>query len=72
MCAPTTRASPSWQDRLNPVQRKIGHGCNCNRDTVANIEHAGFAVSNLEHDELRKAPPIIRPLVLGSATSDTS
>jgi ubiquinone/menaquinone biosynthesis C-methylase UbiE len=60
-----------WQDRLNPVQRKIGHGCNCNRDTVANIEHAGFAVSDLEHDELRKAPPIIRPLVLGRATSDT-
>ncbi len=48
----------------------VGHGCNCNRDTVANIEHAGFTIADLEHDELRKAPPIIRPLVLGSARAD--
>src|SRR6266568_9682500 len=26
-----------WQDRLNGLQTRIGHGCNCNRSTVETI-----------------------------------
>jgi ubiquinone/menaquinone biosynthesis C-methylase UbiE len=56
-----------WQDRLNGLQNRVGHGCNCNRRTLENIQRAGFAVAELEHDQLRKAPPIVRPLVVGVA-----
>jgi ubiquinone/menaquinone biosynthesis C-methylase UbiE len=56
-----------WQDRLNFVQLRIGHGCNCNRPTAEAIEYAGFAITELQHDRLRKAPPIIRPLIVGAA-----
>ncbi|WP_182380126.1 class I SAM-dependent methyltransferase [Nocardioides sp. WS12] len=56
-----------WQDRLHGIQVRIGHGCHCNRDTLASIESAGFTVSELRHDQLLKAPPIVRPLVIGIA-----
>lgn len=56
-----------WQDRLNGVQLRLGHGCNCNRPTVQTIRSAGFDVTKLERDVLRKAPPIVRPLVVGVA-----
>ncbi len=56
-----------WQDRLNPIQRKVGHGCNCNRDTASMIGSAGFEVGRLERGEINKAPPHIRPLIEGTA-----
>ncbi len=56
-----------WQDRLNGLQTRVGHGCNCNRDTLASIKAAGFTIDELAHDQLRKAPPFVRPLILGTA-----
>jgi ubiquinone/menaquinone biosynthesis C-methylase UbiE len=56
-----------WQDRLNGLQNRIGHGCNCNRRTLESIESAGFSITEIEHDRLRKAPPIVRPLIIGVA-----
>lgn len=56
-----------WQDRLEKPWRFLGDGCHCNRDTVAGIEAAGFELGAVERDELPKAPPIVRPLVQGSA-----
>jgi ubiquinone/menaquinone biosynthesis C-methylase UbiE len=56
-----------WQDRLNGLQRRIGHGCNCNRRTLDNLEGAGFSIADVEHDRLPKAPPIVRPLIVGAA-----
>jgi ubiquinone/menaquinone biosynthesis C-methylase UbiE len=56
-----------WQDRLEKPWRFLGDGCHCNRDTVAAINAAGFQLGDVERDEFPKAPPIIRPLVLGSA-----
>lgn len=56
-----------WQDRWNPLQRRIGHGCNCNRDTLAAITAAGFGAQDVEHGAIPKAPPVIRPLITGSA-----
>jgi ubiquinone/menaquinone biosynthesis C-methylase UbiE len=56
-----------WQDRLETPWRFLGDGCHCNRDTVAGLKAAGFEIGELECDELPKAPPIVRPLVLGSA-----
>jgi ubiquinone/menaquinone biosynthesis C-methylase UbiE len=59
-----------WQDRLNGLQTRIGHGCNCNRPTVETIKAAGFRITQLENDALRKAPPIVRPLVIGIAQAN--
>jgi ubiquinone/menaquinone biosynthesis C-methylase UbiE len=57
-----------WQDRFQPLQYRIGHGCHCNRATLSNIEGSGFEVAELEHDTVKKAPPIIRPLIVGVAS----
>ena len=56
-----------WQDRLEVPWRVVGHGCRCNRDTVESIKSAGFSVSDVEERTLPKAPPIVRPLVVGTA-----
>jgi ubiquinone/menaquinone biosynthesis C-methylase UbiE len=58
-----------WQDRLNWLQRRVGHGCNCNRATLDTMRANGFAIDAVEHDSLAKAPPIVRPLVVGTATA---
>jgi SAM-dependent methyltransferase len=57
-----------WQDRLEKPWRFLGDGCHCNRDTVAAIGAAGFDLGDVERGELPKAPPIVKPLVTGSAS----
>ena len=37
-----------WQDRLNPLWRRGGGGCNLKRDIPAPIEAGGFRIDNLE------------------------
>jgi ubiquinone/menaquinone biosynthesis C-methylase UbiE len=56
-----------WQDRLERPWRFIGDGCHCNRDTVATIEASPLSLEHVERDKLPKAPPLVRPLVRGSA-----
>jgi ubiquinone/menaquinone biosynthesis C-methylase UbiE len=56
-----------WQDRLNGLNRFVTC-CDCNRDTLAAIEAEGFKVAELERTELPKAPPFVRPLIVGTAT----
>lgn len=56
-----------WQDRLEGPWRFIGDGCHCNRDTVAAIDASPLTVEHVESGKLPKAPPIVRPLVRGSA-----
>jgi ubiquinone/menaquinone biosynthesis C-methylase UbiE len=56
-----------WQDRLEKPWRFLADGCHCNRDTVAAIEASALSVEHVEHGGLPKAPPLVRPLVRGSA-----
>lgn len=58
-----------WQDRLEAPWRFLGDGCHCNRDTIAGIKAAGFEMGEVDRGELPKAPPIVRPLVRGSAVT---
>ncbi|HWP38288.1 MAG TPA: class I SAM-dependent methyltransferase [Gemmatimonadales bacterium] len=37
-----------WQDRLNPLWKRLGGGCNLNRPIPALIEDAGFRITSLE------------------------
>jgi hypothetical protein len=43
--------------------------CDCNRPTLDSILAAGFTVTQVEHTALPKAPPFVRPAILGSATA---
>ena len=45
--------------------------CHCTRTTLDEIGSAGFVVSQLERAELKKAPPFVRPLVIGTAQPST-
>ncbi|HEY5943696.1 MAG TPA: class I SAM-dependent methyltransferase [Solirubrobacterales bacterium] len=56
-----------WQDRLEKPWRFLGDGCHCNRDTEAALKAAGFELRDVEHPELPKAPPIVRPMAKGIA-----
>jgi ubiquinone/menaquinone biosynthesis C-methylase UbiE len=62
-------ARARWQDRLDPLWRRWGHGCRCNRQTATTIAAAGFAVERCESGRVPKAPPIVRPLIAGTARS---
>lgn len=56
-----------WQDRLEKPWRFVGDGCHCNRDTVATIEASPLTLEGVERGAMPKAPPIVKPLVRGSA-----
>jgi SAM-dependent methyltransferase len=58
-----------WQDRLERPWQFVGAGCHCNRETGAAIERAGLRIERLEHGEMPKAPPIVRPLIRGAAAA---
>lgn len=59
--------SARWQDRLQPVWKRIAHGCHCNRATLAAIEAASFDVERVQQGPFPKALRLVRPLVWGSA-----
>jgi ubiquinone/menaquinone biosynthesis C-methylase UbiE len=58
----------AWQDRLEKPWRFLGDGCHPNRDTVAAISASSLRLGAVEHDRLPKSPPLVKPLVRGSAT----
>lgn len=66
------RSVRKWQNRLNPIWKRLGGGCNLNRDIPAIIEHGGFAFDNLETMYIPGFKPAsynywgtARPLIVG-------
>ena len=57
-----------WQDRLHGPWYAFGHGCHCNRDTLAAIESSRLEVQRTERGDMRKAVPLVRPMVSGMCT----
>ena len=57
-----------WQDRLEPLWRRLLGGCHPNRDTVAAIEDAGFEIETFESFYPPEPLSILTPHVQGSAT----
>ena len=47
----------------------FARGCRCNQHTVELLEASPLAVERLERATLPAAPSIVRPIVLGSASS---
>lgn len=54
------------QDRVNRLNRFLV-GCECNRETLAAIEAAGFTISRVEQTTMPEAPKFVRPAVVGAA-----
>jgi hypothetical protein len=68
----TSARAARWQDRLNHPWSWYACGCQCNRDTVKAIGVASFALRELRHDRLRWISPLVRPLVVASASPPPS
>lgn len=56
-----------WQHRCEPVWKHVAGGCHLTRDTEAAIRDAGFVVTDLVAESMRKALPIVRPTIRGCA-----
>jgi ubiquinone/menaquinone biosynthesis C-methylase UbiE len=52
------RGVRKWQDRLNPVWKKIAGGCHLNRPITELIEVAGFRLSRLERGYMQGPKPM--------------
>ncbi len=57
-----------WQDRLNPLQKIIGCGCNMNRPIDRLIEAAGFKIIRLDRFLMPNTPQILGEMYRGIAT----
>jgi ubiquinone/menaquinone biosynthesis C-methylase UbiE len=54
-----------WQNRLERPWGWFAGGCHPNRDTLEEIEAAGFYVVELEREELPDVPRLVRPNIRG-------
>lgn len=57
-----------WQDRVNPVWKRIAGGCNINREIPRALEEAGFKIQQLDSMYLPKTPRIMGFQYWGVAT----
>lgn len=60
-----------WQDRLNPIQRVIGCGCNLNRRIDQLISHAGLTMMKLDRFQMDSIPRLVGEMYRGIATSSS-
>jgi SAM-dependent methyltransferase len=58
------------QDRMLPINRRMLHGCHCNRPTLDGIRGAGFEVAEVQHDTIAHAPKFAGPLIVGVAVNE--
>lgn len=56
-----------WQERLDPLWRRIAGGCRLTRRTHELIESTGFEMEWVRRESVRKALPIVRASVRGLA-----
>lgn len=61
-----------WQDRLNPLQRRLFGNCHLNRDTRAAVAAAGFDVAEVEETRIPGSYPLVRDGIYGRATKTSS
>jgi ubiquinone/menaquinone biosynthesis C-methylase UbiE len=57
-----------WQDRINPIWKKMAGGCNINREIPEALEEAGFEIHELETMYLPSTPSIAAFQYWGYAT----
>lgn len=57
----------AWQDRLNPVQRVIGCGCNLNRPIDRLVAEAGLCLDHLDRFHMPHVPRVAGEMYRGAA-----
>lgn len=57
----------TWQDRINPVWRKMAGGCNINRNIPGLLHGGGFSVADMETGYLPSSPKFASFNYWGSA-----
>jgi ubiquinone/menaquinone biosynthesis C-methylase UbiE len=57
----------SWQDRLHGAWYVFGHGCHCNRDTLATIEGSPLQIEDARRGEVPGTVPLVKPMLVGAA-----
>jgi len=57
-----------WQDRLNPLQKIVGVGCNMNRPIDRMIHAAGFEIDSLDRFLMPKTPRLLAEMYRGIAS----
>ncbi len=60
-----------WQDRLADPWRRFARGCRCNRATAELMVACGFELEHLDTATWHAEPPLVRPLIIGSARKTT-
>jgi SAM-dependent methyltransferase len=58
-----------WQDRLNPLQQRIGAGCNMNRPIDRLITEAGLTLGQLERFQMPGMPRLVGEMYRGVASA---
>ncbi len=56
-----------WQHRLNPFWKRLAGNCHLIRETESEITNAGFEITHIKRESMRKAPPFVRPTIRGLA-----
>ena len=57
-----------WQRRIDPIWKRVVGGCRLTRRTADTIEAAGFRFDAITRESARKATPLVRPTIRGTAT----
>ena len=57
-----------WQRRLEPYWKRLAGNCHLTRRTADAIAAAGFVIVDLKRESMRKAWPLVRPTIRGTAT----
>ncbi len=63
-----SESTARWQDRVNPVWKRITHGCNLNRPIDRIVGNAGFELTGLDRFR-HKGPGLLAQMYRGSAKS---
>ena len=58
-----------WQDRINPIWRRLFDGCNINRSIDELVAKGGFELTSLDRF-LGKGPKLLASMYRGVATRD--
>ena len=56
-----------WQNRINPIWKRISGNCHTNRETEKHMRETGFEIKQITKASMRKAPAFVRPTIRGIA-----
>lgn len=56
-----------WQHRVEPFWKRLSGNCHLTRRTGEAIRAAGFAIVDIKRESMRKAWPLVRPTIRGTA-----